>query len=274
MGKRKGKKGRTISVDMSDAGGSFKCRDGVYLATVTEIAQEESQDGNDYLLWKLTTDGGNKVLHSTSLLPQALWNLRETMESCGMEVPESTLDIDLDDLEGSQLGIEIENEVYQGKKRPRVIDTFPASELDERVEEYGDAPEETEDEPEDDDDPATDIDQEIGVGSDVTCDDGDVGTVTEIDDDIATVDVDGTNYEVALDSLTLREGEPEDEPEEIELEEGCTVTFEDEDVEYTGVVSKLTKKKCEVDVENDDGDLETWELKPDDDTIAVTEAPE
>ena len=273
MGKRKGKKGRTISVDMSEAGGSFKCRDGIYLATVTKIDQEESVEGNDYLLWYLTTDAGNRVLHNTSLLPQALWNLRETMESCGLEVPESTLDIDLDDLEGSQLGIEIENEVYQGKKRPRVIDTFPADEMDERLNEYGDTPADDADDSTEPDEPDDTNEIDIEVGSLVTCDDGDEGTVTEIDGDTITVDVDGTGYEVALDSLTLRNG-ADDTAEEIELAEDCTITFEDQGVEYEGKVSKLNKKKCEVDVENEDGDLETWELKPDDDTITVTEAPE
>ena len=276
MGRRKAGKGRVISVDMSDAGGSFKCRDGIYGATVEEITQEESQEGNDYLLWHITVDNGSKLLHNTSLLPQSLWNLRQTMEACGMEVPESTLDIDLDDLEGSQLGIEVENEVFQGKKRPRIVDTFPFSELDERLEESGgNVPDDEPEEPDDNQD-AIEFAQNssVVVGSHVTCDDGDVGVVTEIDGDIATVDVDGTHYEVEMDSLVLNpdeESEPESE-EEFELVEGCTVTFEDDGDEYEGVVTKWSKKKCEVDVPNDDGELEIWELKPDD--VTVTAAPE
>lgn len=131
MAPRKGKKKTSvISVDFTGVESSGNCKEGRQIGTVLEVESRTSDSsGNDYLNWKIKGQGGN-VFHTTSLQPQALWNLRSTLEACGQEVPEGPLDIDLTELVDLTMGMEIEHEVYQGKKRAVIIDLFPEEELD------------------------------------------------------------------------------------------------------------------------------------------------
>lgn len=120
----------TLKVDFTGVESSGKVQEGRQLAEVLECGVKESESsGNEYINWKLKAKGGN-IYHTTSLQPQALWNLRNTLEAMGLEVPEAALDLDLAEYPGMELGIEVENETYQGKKRPRIIDVFPVDELD------------------------------------------------------------------------------------------------------------------------------------------------
>lgn len=124
------KKGRSISVDMTDVESAGRVADGTYLAKVGEVEEKEGNDsGQPYLNWKLKI-GTSTVYDVTSLQPQALWKLRNYLEALGMEVPTSSLDIDLDDLVDGELGVVIENEQFKGKDRPRVVDVLPAGEVD------------------------------------------------------------------------------------------------------------------------------------------------
>jgi len=47
-----------------------------------------------------------------------------------MEIPDSVMEIDLQELKGMYLGVHIEGEEYQGKTRPRVTDVFSVTEED------------------------------------------------------------------------------------------------------------------------------------------------
>lgn len=139
---RKSKKANSLSVDFTGVESSGKVAEGRQLAEVIECEVKTSENtGNDYINWKLKAKGGN-IYHTTSLQPQALWNLRNTLEAMGMEVPESALELDLAEFPGMELGIEVENETYQGKKRPRIIDVFPVEELGGEEAESDDEPEE------------------------------------------------------------------------------------------------------------------------------------
>lgn len=217
---RKGKKkSTTISVNMAGVESSNKLDDGDYIFEVEEVSLETGQDsGNDYLKWKLKeTDGGGIVYNNTSLVPAALFSLRNMLEAMGMDVPDSKMDLDLTDFPGLELGGTIANEVYQGKKRPNLVDVYPVTEgSNEEGEE--DEPEEPEAEEEEavEEKPKSSKkkagkkakkSKKITEGSDVTFeDDGDTysGQVTDIDDDVFTVvDGDGDEWELGADDLTL-----------------------------------------------------------------------
>src|SRR5690606_38008828 len=84
---------------------------------------------------------GKTVYDNCSLQPQALWRLRGVLEALGEEVPDSEMDIDLDDLAGKQMMGTIEHEEYRNKPKARLTDMWPVDE------EKGEKEEEEEDRP-------------------------------------------------------------------------------------------------------------------------------
>lgn len=177
MAKKRNKKKNVLKVDFTNVEPGGKVPEGDYPVVVKEITVEESQSGNPYLKWVFSVaDGrhkGKQLYHNTSLQPQALFNLRNTLEALGMEVPQKAIQLDLDNLIGLKAAVAVEVEQYQGKERSRVVEVFPLEELieddeelededeledeeyedeDEDDEEYEDEDEELEDEDEDDED--------------------------------------------------------------------------------------------------------------------------
>lgn len=121
----------SVKVDFTGVEASGNHPEGRFLFAVDGVPEIKTSDnsGQDYINWKFKSDKGT-VWHITSLAPQALFNLRNTLESLGLEVEESAMDLDLAEFDGLTLGGEIEHEVYQGKKKARLIDIFPETELD------------------------------------------------------------------------------------------------------------------------------------------------
>ena len=121
----------SVKVDFTGVEASGNHPEGRFLFTVDGVPEIKTSEnsGNDYINWKLKSSMG-MVWHMTSLAPQALFNLRNVLESLGMEVEQSAMDLDLTELEGLTCGGEVEHETYGGKKRARMIDIFPEAELD------------------------------------------------------------------------------------------------------------------------------------------------
>lgn len=146
MALKKSSKRRTISVDMEgvESGGQI-VEDGIYPATVHEIEEKESSAGNPMLVvkWKITgkKSKGALLWDNVSLTPQALWRFRGLLEAIGEDVLDSAMDIDLDDLVGKECRLQVENEKYEGKDRPRVAG-------------YASMEDKGDEEPEEDDKPA------------------------------------------------------------------------------------------------------------------------
>lgn len=128
---RNAKAKTSVKVDFTNVEASGNHPEGRFLFTVEGVPEIKTSDnsGNDYINWKLKSSMG-MVWHMTSLAPQALFNLRNVLESLGLEVEQSAMDLDLTELEGLTCGGEVEHEVYGGKKRARLIDIFPEAELD------------------------------------------------------------------------------------------------------------------------------------------------
>ena len=132
MARKQKNNGRTINLDMEGVkSGGVLLPEGDYIAEVSSVEAVESENsGKTYLKWELEiAEGklkGSKVWHNTSLQPQALFNLKGVLISLGVEVPEGKMKLDLDELEGLQMGITIEHEEYDGKPKARIIETFPA----------------------------------------------------------------------------------------------------------------------------------------------------
>lgn len=131
MARRKAKSS-TLTVDFSNT--ESKLKPGEYLATVEEVSVETSQSNTEYLKWKFKLDAGGIAYYNTSLQPQALWNLRNLLEALGVEVPNSALDLDLEDMLGRELMVLIDEEEWEGKKRPKMTDFWAAEEKTNKIE--------------------------------------------------------------------------------------------------------------------------------------------
>ena len=125
------KSGRSVKVDMVGVeSGGVLIPEGDYIVSVDEITQEEGQSsGKPYLKFVLVVSEGDKkgskLWHKTSLQPQALFNLKNTLIALGQPVPNKAMNIDLDALEGESMMVSVGHEVYEGKKRSQVTDVFP-----------------------------------------------------------------------------------------------------------------------------------------------------
>lgn len=139
--KKKGtKRRRSITVDMEgvESGGKI-VPDGTYNAKVEEIEEKESSNENDMLVvkWRILSGKGKGglVWDNISLTPQALWRLKGLLEALEIEVPDGSMDLDIDELIGQEASIQITNEKYEGKDRPRVTGYGSAGEGEEEEEE-------------------------------------------------------------------------------------------------------------------------------------------
>jgi hypothetical protein len=142
--KRKKKKGRKVSVNMEGVQVSRNIPEAEYVAKVHSVEQETSDSsGADYLNWEFVISRGKykgrRFHYNTSLQPQALWNLRGVLESLNQEVPDSAMDLDLDELENieDECGLSIELDEYEGKKRSKIMDVIHLDMIDDEQGEDG-----------------------------------------------------------------------------------------------------------------------------------------
>ena len=109
---------------------------------VNEAAQKDSRDGNPMIAFEFEvsegTHKGAKLYENCSLQPQALFKLKSVLLALGMDIPNKAFDLNLKDLIGLTCEVEVGHEVYEGKKRARIL-------------QYND-PEDTEEEDSDEDD--------------------------------------------------------------------------------------------------------------------------
>ena len=132
--KSKAKGKNVVSVDFTGVEGRILLPEDEYQVIVEEVKKEVSDGGNDYLAWKFKTITDDDTLndkplyYNTSLQPQALWNLRNLLETLGIDVPDGPLDIKLDELVNCEMIAVVENETYEGKKKSKVVDFMPSDE--------------------------------------------------------------------------------------------------------------------------------------------------
>jgi hypothetical protein len=81
-----------------------------------------------YLKWELVIGvgdyKGSKLFMNTSLSPNSLWNLRNTLVACGLQVPKSVMQLDTDKLPGNIIGVTVGHETYENKERAKVADVW------------------------------------------------------------------------------------------------------------------------------------------------------
>ena len=131
MGEEKIQSEKKLSVDFTGVEGKKKIviPEGNYPAKVVEAKAETSKAGNPMVVWVFQIDGGEfngqKFFYNTVLLPQSLWNFRNTLEACGVPIDgEGAMDIPLDKLTGRSCALAIVDGEWDNQKRSEVNDVF------------------------------------------------------------------------------------------------------------------------------------------------------
>lgn len=154
-------KGKKLTVNMAGVESRGHLEDGQYPGQV-EACSVEDGDKAQYIKWEFVLVGsdedkwrGRKVYYNTSLAAQALWNLRNLLETLGVEVPDDEMELDLKSYVGLKLMLRVQNETWEGKERPKVTDFTPmeedeggGDEAEEETEEAGEEEEAAEEEEE------------------------------------------------------------------------------------------------------------------------------
>ena len=149
-----------IEVDMRGISSGGICPEGIHRVKVHKITREISErSAKPYLAWELRTPNGYVLYHNTSLQPQSLFHLKNVLLALGYEVPDAVLRLDLRDLKGREAYVEVMHEVYEGKKRARIVQFLMPDEVEEEeLEDEEDIGEELEEVEEEDEEEEVDLD--------------------------------------------------------------------------------------------------------------------
>lgn len=123
---RKGRGSSSVNVDLSGVEASRKAiPEGTYGVVVNEAKTANSREGNPMIAFEFeVTEGahkGAKLYENCSLQPQALFKLKSVLLALGMDIPNKAFDLNLRDLVGLTCEVEVGHEVYEGKKRARIL---------------------------------------------------------------------------------------------------------------------------------------------------------
>lgn len=123
---RNGRSSSSVNVDLSGVEVSRKAiPEGTYEVVVNEATQKNSRDGNPMIAFEFeVAEGahkGAKLYENCSLQPQALFKLKSVLLALGMDIPNKAFDLNLRDLVGLTCEVEVGHEVYEGKKRARIL---------------------------------------------------------------------------------------------------------------------------------------------------------
>jgi hypothetical protein len=95
--------------------------EGIQTATVEEITEETSKNGNPMVLFKLRTKNGGLLYHYCLDLEKKRWMLKRTLEAItGQKQPSGPVTIDFDNLIGERIKVEVFHEDYAGQTRAKV----------------------------------------------------------------------------------------------------------------------------------------------------------
>jgi len=128
-----------ITVDFTGVevgGGRVHIPEGDYALKIEKVKNAKGEEsGKAYLdlTFKVTKGEkkgvGKSLRHSCSLQKQSLWNLRNLLEACGMQVPSKAVKSDTNKLVGKECAGTVVDDEYEGKKKSIISAFFPMSDL-------------------------------------------------------------------------------------------------------------------------------------------------
>jgi hypothetical protein len=164
MARKKDKKAKGIKVDFTGVTSRTLVPEGDYVAKPIAAEKTKAQSsGKPTIAWEFEICkgkmSGQKLFYNTSLQPQALFNLRGLLDAMGVDVPDGSMTIDLASIleEAPEVGVSVFHDTYDGSKRSKMDDVFPADSVEEGDD---DGDDDSDDDSDDDDDSGNEIDAE------------------------------------------------------------------------------------------------------------------
>jgi hypothetical protein len=120
--------GDHIDIDFTNIEGQHPFPpDGPHVGRIMKVENQRSKEGNPMLLWQLDIQGDGveyrPVFYNTSLLPQAIWKLRDWVNALG--IFPGAEGFQKSACVGKSLRVWIKNEEYQGKPSAKISDFAP-----------------------------------------------------------------------------------------------------------------------------------------------------
>lgn len=225
---RNGRSSSSVNVDLSGVEASRKAiPEGTYEVVVNEAIQKDSRDGNPMIAFEFeVAEGahkGAKLYENCSLQPQALFKLKSVLLALGMDIPNKAFDLNLRDLVGLTCEVEVGHEVYEGKKRARIL-------------QYND-PEETQDE-EDGDEEGESVEDKLS--------ELDLDELKDLakDLDISSSDIKKAKKAKALIDLIMDSADEDDILEALGEDSEEEEDDDDEDQDYSEMSLSELKAEC------------------------------
>lgn len=251
---KKRKKKNTIRIDFSGVKTLTLMEEKDYKIKVVEIEQEVGSDsGIGYLAWKFEVVGGKHdgriLYHNTSLGVDSLWNLKGVLMAQGIKVPNSVMDLDLNEIiqDAEECVASVFTDEYDGKKRSKISDIHSSSDVS--VEDDYDEAETTE---------KPDADEVKEMSADELED-----AVGEFDLDVDLDEIKSLKKKRAAVIKALEELE-DDEEDDDEDEDEDDEDEEEENEEETpseDEIKKMKRKELDKVVEDHDLDIDLDDIK-------------
>lgn len=149
---------RTLDMAKAGEGSNFKTGRvprGSYKAKVVKVQDHKSKDKNDMWLFtiELISDEYRRTFpYYCGFDENQLWKIRNLLSAAGLNVPKKKLKVDPTKAVGKIIGIELDDDEYDGKEKSVIVDIFPKSELAGRQTEDVVVEEDDDDVDDDDDD--------------------------------------------------------------------------------------------------------------------------
>jgi hypothetical protein len=147
----------TLDFSQVKDGNSFSPKhkeEGEYLGTIISFEDTKSKAGNAMWVFGVQLKSDRRAVYPVYcvLTPESLWKLRDLLVSAGFKVPKKRLTFDGSRAVGKDIGIFLEDDEYEGKKKSVITSFFPADEYDGPQDGVGDDDEELPEEDEDESD--------------------------------------------------------------------------------------------------------------------------
>ena len=120
-------KKKTIKINFEGVEtGTKTLPEGSYVVKVSSVEVKSSSNNTDYLAFTFEVVEGkykkSKLFHNCSLQPQALFNLKTVLLALQYEMDSVEFDLDLDMLVDLECEVEVIHEMYEGKKKARIVE--------------------------------------------------------------------------------------------------------------------------------------------------------
>lgn len=124
---------------------------GDYVAKVVNVDDGKAKDGTPMLRFDITPNAhqGSCLPYYCKLQENQLWKLRSFLMACGVNVPKGKLKFDPKKIVGKTVGIEVDDDEYDGNEKSVVVACFKPAEDEPAVTKNEDVPADVDDDDED-----------------------------------------------------------------------------------------------------------------------------